>query len=132
MSNASAPPETPLPRTVGLPQITLYGVGTIVGAGIYVLIGEVAVASGSCLAVSLLVAVIVASLSADSYDQLGLRFLASVNPRARTPLVARVLAGATILALARILWRDETKRPVPLLVASMGATICAIFLALQF
>lgn len=53
--------------------------GTIVGAGIYGLSGEVAVASGSYLAVSFLVAVIVASLSAYSYGQLAQRFPVSAG-----------------------------------------------------
>lgn len=37
-----ASPATSLRRSLSLPVITLYGLGTILGAGIYVLIGEVA------------------------------------------------------------------------------------------
>ena len=33
--------ETTLARKVSLPLLTFYGLGTILGAGIYVLIGEV-------------------------------------------------------------------------------------------
>ncbi len=102
MSNTGAPPETPLLRTVGLTQITLYGVGTIVGAGIYVLIGEVAVASGSYLAVSFLVAVIVASLSAYSYSQLAQRFPVSAGAAiyALEAFGSRHLASAVGLTIA--------------------------------
>ncbi|MGK0441760.1 MAG: amino acid transporter [Pseudohongiellaceae bacterium] len=35
-----------LKRTISCPLLTLYGLGTILGAGIYVLIGKVALVSG--------------------------------------------------------------------------------------
>lgn len=35
-----------LQRKLGLPLVTFYGLGTIVGAGIYILIGEVANIAG--------------------------------------------------------------------------------------
>lgn len=38
--------ETDLLRSLSLPLITFYGLGTILGAGIYVLIGEVVGAAG--------------------------------------------------------------------------------------
>ena len=33
-------PETHLNRTLTLPQMVFYGLGTIIGAGIYALVGE--------------------------------------------------------------------------------------------
>ncbi len=66
--------STPLKRTLTLSQITLYGVGTILGAGIYVLLGEVALVSGTFTPVAFLVAAVVVSFSAYSYRHLARRF----------------------------------------------------------
>ena len=55
---------TPLKRVLGTTRITLYGVGTIVGAGIYVLLGEVVAASGTFSALSFLLAAVIVSFSA--------------------------------------------------------------------
>ena len=38
-----------LKRAISLPMVTLYGLGTIIGAGIFVLVGEVAGISLCCL-----------------------------------------------------------------------------------
>lgn len=64
---------TPLRRTLSLWQITLYGVGTILGAGIYVLLGEVAQISGLLTPLAFFVAAIVVSFSAYSYRHLARR-----------------------------------------------------------
>ena len=63
-----------LKRSLNLPTVTLYGVGAILGAGIYVLIGEVAGAAGYFAPLSFLIAGIVAIFSAFSYAELGARF----------------------------------------------------------
>ncbi len=101
MSNGSSTRHNPLRRTLGLIQITLYGVGTIVGAGIYVLIGEIAAASGPYLAVSFLVAVVVASFSAYSYSQLAQRFPVNAGAAIYTleAFRSRYLASAVGLAI---------------------------------
>jgi basic amino acid/polyamine antiporter, APA family len=65
---------TLLNRTLTLSQITLYGLGTILGAGIYVLLGEVALVSGNFTPVAFIVAAIVVSFSAYSYRHLARRF----------------------------------------------------------
>jgi len=39
-------PPTELRRVLSLPVITFYGMGTIIGAGIYVLAGKIAGAAG--------------------------------------------------------------------------------------
>jgi amino acid transporter len=65
---------TPLHRSMTLTQITLYGVGTILGAGIYVLLGEVALISGIYTPFAFLVAALVVSFSAYSYRHLARRF----------------------------------------------------------
>ena len=61
---------TPLLRTLSLTQLTLYGIGTILGAGIYVLVGEVANIAGSHMPLAFVLASLVVSFSAYSYGHL--------------------------------------------------------------
>lgn len=66
-------PETApakLARRIGLPLLTLYGLGTILGAGIYVLVGEVTSTSGLLAPLAFLVAALIAGVTAMSYAQL--------------------------------------------------------------
>lgn len=62
-----------LKRTLNLPLLLLYGLGTILGAGIYVLTGEVVAEAGSAAPLSFLIAAIVAAPTAYSYAQLSSR-----------------------------------------------------------
>ena len=55
-------------------QILLYGVGTMLGAGIYVLVGKVAGYAGTLAPLSFLIAGILAGLTAYSYSLLSPRF----------------------------------------------------------
>jgi APA family basic amino acid/polyamine antiporter len=66
--------EQRLARKIGLPLLVLYGLGTILGAGIYVLIGEVALSAGALAPLSFLVAAIIAWVTAMSYSQLVVLF----------------------------------------------------------
>jgi APA family basic amino acid/polyamine antiporter len=63
-----------LKRSISLPLLSFYGIGTILGAGIYVLIGKVAGYAGLYTPWSFLVASILAGLSAFSYAELAARF----------------------------------------------------------
>ena len=63
-----------LKRTLSLPLVTFYGIGTILGAGIYVLVGKVAGYAGMYALASFLLASILAGLSAFSYAELSARF----------------------------------------------------------
>lgn len=63
-----------LNRILTLPVVTFYGVGTIVGAGIYVLIGKVAGLAGDGIAYAFLTAGLVATFTAFSYCELVSRF----------------------------------------------------------
>ena len=65
---------TTLRRSLTLPLITLYGVGAILGAGIYVLIGEVAARAGVFSPLSFILAAVVAALTGLSYAELVARF----------------------------------------------------------
>lgn len=63
-----------LRRTLSLPLITFYGLGTILGAGIYVLVGKVAGAAGMYAPVSFVLAATTAGLSAFTYMELCSRY----------------------------------------------------------
>ncbi len=63
-----------LKRTLTYPLLTLYGLGTILGAGIYVLIGKVAATSGLYAPLAFIVAAILAGLSGYSYAALSSRY----------------------------------------------------------
>ncbi len=60
----------PLERSISLPQAILYGIGVIIGAGIYSLIGVAAGITGNLLWLSFVIAGLIAALTAYSYSQL--------------------------------------------------------------
>lgn len=68
-----------LKRSLGLPLVTLYGLGNILGAGIYVLVGKVAGEAGYSTLLAFLVAMFVAGLTAFSYMELSGRYPASAS-----------------------------------------------------
>ena len=67
-------PNTKLKRGLTLPLIIFYGVGTILGSGIYVLVGKVAEEAGIYAPLSFLVASVIALFSGLSYAELSSRF----------------------------------------------------------
>lgn len=71
VDGASAPQ---LRRRLTLPLLTLYGVGTTVGAGIYVLVGKVGGEAGLFAPLSFVLAGILAGLSGCSFAELSSRF----------------------------------------------------------
>ncbi|HEY9081550.1 APC family permease [Magnetovibrio sp.] len=62
-----------LKRALGLLSLTLYGLGTIIGAGIYVLVGAVADRSGMSAPLAFLLAGVLAAFTGLSYAELGQR-----------------------------------------------------------
>ncbi len=66
--------EPQLQRRLSLLLVTFYGIGTILGAGIYVLIGKVAGEAGVLTPAAFLVAALLAALSAFSYAELSVRY----------------------------------------------------------
>lgn len=68
-----------LKRSLSLPLVTLYGLGNILGAGIYVLVGKVAGSAGYGTTMSFLIAMFVAALTAFSYMELAGRFPVSAS-----------------------------------------------------
>ncbi len=70
-------PETSEPslrRSIGPFQLTLYGLGSMLGSGIYGLIGQAAGLAGNAVWLAFLVAMVAALLTALSYASLGSRY----------------------------------------------------------
>ena len=63
-----------LKRSIGTFALIAYGVGDILGAGIYALIGKVAGMVGEAAWISFVIAFVVASLTGLTYAELSARF----------------------------------------------------------
>ena len=63
-----------LRRSLGLALLVFYGLGIIIGAGVYVAVGDVVEAAGPLAASSFVLAGVIATLTALSYAELGARF----------------------------------------------------------
>jgi amino acid transporter len=74
---ASSAKEPKLKRSIGPVQMALYGLGSMLGAGIYGLIGKAAGQTGNAVWLAFVVALVAALLTALSYASLGSR-----HPRA--------------------------------------------------
>lgn len=102
-----------LKRSLNLPLLTLYGLGTTIGAGIYVLIGAVAGQAGKQAPFSFLLAAFVAAFTAYSFAQLAIRYPQSAGEavyvkaafgyRWLSTVVGLVVAGSSMIAAAAIL-----------------------------
>lgn len=68
-----------LKRSLSLPVVALYGLGNILGAGIYVLVGKVAASAGYSTTLAFIIAMVVAGLTAFSYMELAGRFPVSAS-----------------------------------------------------
>ena len=66
--------EVPLKRTLSLPLIVLYGLGTTIGAGIYALTGEVAGRAGMLAPWAFLLACLLAAFTALSFAEMASRY----------------------------------------------------------
>ena len=73
---------TELKRTIGPVALTLYGLGTVLGAGIYVLVGEVAAEAGVWAPLSFALAAAVAGLTGLSFGELAARIPESAGEAA--------------------------------------------------
>jgi APA family basic amino acid/polyamine antiporter len=70
---------TQLRRSLGLPLVVFYGLGNILGAGIYVLVGKIAGSAGLLAPLSFLISALVAAMSAFSYGELASRYPVSAG-----------------------------------------------------
>lgn len=103
MQHTASNTQTPeLKRTIGPFQLTLYALGSMIGSGIYGLIGKAAGQAGNAVWLAFLVALIAALLTALSYAALGSRYpraggAAYVSYRAfGSPLLSFVVGIALI------------------------------------
>ena len=69
----------PLKRTLSLPLITFFGLGNILGAGIYVLVGKVAGPAGIYAPYAFVLASLIASFTAFTYAELSARYPVSAG-----------------------------------------------------
>lgn len=129
-----------LKRTLSLPMLTFYGVGMILGAGIYSVIGSAAGHAGHFLWISFVLAAICAALTAFSYAELSTMipragseysFLRYAFPRFANIATASgilmafsesVTAGAVALAFAKYLQQ----------LTGLNAIVMAVFTILFF
>jgi len=71
--------QNQLLRSLSLVEISFYGIGTILGAGIYVLLGKVANESGMATPSAFLLSTFIVSFSAYSYAHMSRRFPSSAG-----------------------------------------------------
>lgn len=109
----STPTKSHLKRVVGTWLLTLYGIGNIVGAGVYVLVGKIAEPAGYLAIIAFLIAALVAFCAALSYAELASRFPVSAgisiylhkafgNKRLST-IVGLMLVAAGVVSSATLL-----------------------------
>ncbi|HVX36508.1 MAG TPA: amino acid transporter, partial [Hyphomicrobium sp.] len=102
MSDEAQRDEPQLHRSIGTTQLALYALGSMVGSGIYGLIGKAAGQAGSAVWLSFLIALCAALLTSLSYASLGSRYpraggAAYVTGRAfRTPIVSFIVGLALV------------------------------------
>ena len=99
-----------LKRVLSLPLVCLYGLGNILGAGIYVLIGRVADAAGYLAPIAFIIASAVAAITAFSFAELSSRF---------------PLAAGSALYVHRGFNRQQLTRVIALLVVLTGIVSAA-------
>ena len=101
-----------LKRSLNLPLITFYGLGNILGAGIYVLVGKVAGEAGYFAPLSFFIASIIAAISAMTYAELSARYPVSAGEavylyegfqlRWLSMVVGLLIVSATVVSSAAI------------------------------
>src|SRR5687767_11183024 len=106
-----------LRKSLGFPSLAFYGIGAIIGAGIYSVIGAAAGKAGPALWISFLLGALVAALTALSYAE-----LATMFPRAGAEYVY-VRKAAPALGLAAFL----VGALVALTAATTSATVALAF-----
>ena len=82
MDDAKADPIVPLKRSLGLPLSVLYGLGVTIGAGIYVLVGEVAARAEFNAPLSFILAALVMAPSGATFAELASRMPTSAGEAA--------------------------------------------------
>lgn len=92
-------PAAHLRRRLGPTLVTLYGIGVMVGAGIYVLVGTVAGEAGVLAPVAFLVAGLIAAPTALTYAELSVRIPESAGEAAYVRVALRSRQLSTLVGL---------------------------------
>ena len=95
--------DVALARRISLPLLTFYGLGTILGAGIYVLIGEVSLRAGPLAPLSFVLAACIAGITAYSFARLSSIIPKSSGPAAYVYTVFNIRSASAIVGLAIVL-----------------------------
>ena len=129
-----------LKRSIALPSLILYGLGTIVGGGFYALLGEVAGSAGMHAPIALLLTGLLALVSAFSFAELSSRFPVSAGEARYVEegfgknavaiaigwgvILTGVVSAATLAVATIGFLQDFVAAPeylaIPLLVVAMG------------
>ncbi len=136
--------EASLKRNIGLPLLTLYGIGIIIGAGIYILIGAVAERAGAYAPLAFVLAGIVVLPTALSYAELSSRVPEAGGVAAYIEkglglhrlslivglflVVSGIFSGAAVLRGGVGYLAALVDVPVPLAVIGVGAMLIAVAL----
>ncbi|HET9411778.1 MAG TPA: amino acid permease [Candidatus Saccharimonadales bacterium] len=88
-----------LRRVISTPMLALYGIGNIVGAGVYVLIGKVAEPAGYLSILAFLIAALVAFCAALCYAELAARFPVSAGISVYLHKAFKAVRLSTIIGL---------------------------------
>ncbi len=104
---------TELQRSLSLPLLTCYGIGAILGAGIYVLVGEVAGRAGYTTPLAFFLAAVIAASTALSYAELSRKFPRSAgaalyvaegfNSRYLTILIGLMVVATGLVSCATLM-----------------------------
>ena len=104
-----------LKRHMGLFQLTMYGVGLILGAGVYVLIGQAAGFAGGAIWISMLLGVILALFSGLSYAE-----LTSIFPKAAAEYIFVKRSFKNNFLAFIVGWLTATTSVISAAVVSLG------------
>ncbi|UGT44105.1 APC family permease [Nocardia yamanashiensis] len=134
--------STPLNRAVSTPLLYFFILGDVLGAGVYVLVGSVAQVSGGAVWLPLLIALVLAALSAGSYAELATKYpraggsahyaTRALGPAAGSLVGFCMLAGGIVSvgALARAFAGDYLQAlitvPIPLVVVVFLLALAAL------
>lgn len=129
----------PLNRSVSLTQATIYGVGVILGAGIYALIGIAAGISGNALWFSFILGALIAALTAFSYAELSARFpkagaesvysLRAFNNKELAFFVGFIFITCNLFSAAAVSWGFATYFKLFFTFSPMWVAIAVIIIA---
>jgi APA family basic amino acid/polyamine antiporter len=132
--------STQLKRQLGLAALVFYGVGDILGAGIYALVGQIAGIAGRLSWLAFLIALVVASFTGLTYSELGSRFPRSggeshfcqqaFRKRWLAQLIGWIVfcSGVVSLAATSVAFKGYLQSMVPALpsIAIVVAVLCTL------